>query len=692
MLTSALLAYLHDLGGIALALLTLLLLALAGLSLSERFEERDSLTFVARAFVLATAVAITIVLVLGTLRVLTLPSALVALGLVVAVAGRQRAAVARLAPIAASARRRIVDAPILYLLVAHVLAYETLRGLIRPPLTHDALMYHLPLAVTWLQERAIEPLFGPYPLNYQGLNPANGSAWLWWWIAPTHSDLLANVAFVPFALLLALATGGVARECGAERFHLAAAIVVPVPVIARFVATAYVDVFFAAMIVSASFFALRWCRTAAHGDAAIAGLALGIAIGAKGLGLPYAVGVALALAVAARAHGRKRVVGLLWMGAAVVALGSYFYVRNATLGYGPFAHPALQHFVGAAVQCDAARDNPIGIPAVAELTLARHFFRMLDDGKIAAAILGTARGIFVELGLGPGVFVAACFGLVSPAWIARRRVALAVVAAVVVHLVVWCTVPAAYPWYIYANVRYLDATVALLLALAVTGLEARVGHAVVLAATVVALQSLFHLDPRAPQGVRYAIVLADVAAAVVLLTPAIRAHARTLSVGAAAAAVLAAPILQAFREEDRARALADDVVAHASVERPMLAGAWRYLDQQAGARTVAVSIAPIHELVLPFYGARFERKVIHVPAARFAGHRVTAYDNCDPRRAASREAWIDNLARARPAFVVISRVADQGPWPPEHAYAPTVPGLTPRYRDPWSVVYERSEP
>jgi hypothetical protein len=89
-------------------------------------------------------------------------------------------------------------------------------------------MYHLLLTGTWLRDHNLDPVFGNIPNNYYGYVPANGSVWFWWWMAPSHSELYANLAFFPQAALLALAVGAVARELGARR-----AIVLPVSVAAH---------------------------------------------------------------------------------------------------------------------------------------------------------------------------------------------------------------------------------------------------------------------------------------------------------------------------------------------------------------------------------------------------------------------------------------------------------------------------
>src|SRR6185295_14488899 len=53
--------------------------------------------------------------------------------------------------------------PALSILTLHAVGSEALRGLLRPPLSWDSLMYHLMLSARWLQERNLKPVFGPYP-------------------------------------------------------------------------------------------------------------------------------------------------------------------------------------------------------------------------------------------------------------------------------------------------------------------------------------------------------------------------------------------------------------------------------------------------------------------------------------------------------------------------------------------------
>src|SRR6185295_18632296 len=123
--------------------------------------------------------------------------------------------------------------------------------------------------------------------------PANGSVWFWWWMAPSHSEFWINLATLPHWLLLGLAVGGVARGLGARRhWPLASFLTVMTPVAIRFATAEYVDVFLGAVFLSAAFFALRWLRQPVWRDAALAGAGLGLAAGAKVLGVPYALALA----------------------------------------------------------------------------------------------------------------------------------------------------------------------------------------------------------------------------------------------------------------------------------------------------------------------------------------------------------------------------------------------------------------
>ena len=68
-------------------------------------------------------------------------------------------------------------------------------------------------------------------------------------------------------MLLGLAAGGIARQLGARRhWPLAGFLVLVTPTVVRFAATQYVDIFLAAVLLGAGFFAIRWMRAPRWGE------------------------------------------------------------------------------------------------------------------------------------------------------------------------------------------------------------------------------------------------------------------------------------------------------------------------------------------------------------------------------------------------------------------------------------------
>jgi hypothetical protein len=363
--------------GLALTLLTLALLAVGGYLLALRLlgaeARRDPLALAIAALLAATAEAVAIGLALGICGALRLEAALAVQTLLVAVLGRRRAAAAAdlWEPARHLGRRaweRLRAHPALSLLTLHAVGSEALRGLLRPPLSWDSLMYHLLLSATWLQRHDLAPVFGAYPVNDYGYVPANGSIWFWWWMAPSHSELYVNLASLPQWGLLGLAVGGIARRLGARRhWPLASFLVLLTPVVVRFAATQYVDIFVAATLLGGTFFALRWMERPRLADAALAGAGCGLACGAKLLGVPYAAALAAAAVLLSRDDGpgelpssppdgappgslprpragagagrwlRQRLPQLAAALLVAAALGSFFYLRNIALGAGPLA-------------------------------------------------------------------------------------------------------------------------------------------------------------------------------------------------------------------------------------------------------------------------------------------------------------------------------------------------------------------
>jgi hypothetical protein len=688
--------------GAALTLISLGLVGLGGYVLALRLlpaadRTGDPLALATAALLCATAQAVAIALLLGAAGQLYLPWALVLqLGLVLALLRWPR----RLPPeelsgplalVGARSWARLREHPVLAIIGLSVLGSEALRGLLRPPLSWDSLMYHLLLAASWLQSGHLQPVFGYYPISFFGFVPANGSLWLWWWMAPSHSELYVNLAFFPQTLLLALATGGMARQLGARRhWPLASFLVLLTPTVARYAATQYVDVFLAAALLAACFFGCRWLREPRAGSAALAGLGLGLAAGAKLLGPPYAALLAAALVVLARGRPLRRFAHVLLALALGAGLGSYFYLRNIAMGAGPLALPCAAGFntpgpsAGGVVPLlprpgsVLARGGPPGMA-----------------GKVLDAVLGYIGPRSLELGIGPPAFLLLLLVPVLPFAVppASRREALLATIQVAGQLALWATVPFAQHDEIFANVRYLIPAVGLLLAGGVAVAESHAIPAAALQALalLLAAQGVLQLHAELPHGVRVAMAVADVAVVALAFSPALRGFLRrragAVAVACLALAVAGAAPLARFRSADRARALELEWAVHATAAH-FYAGAWGWLDRHGGDGTVAVASEPGTYFLYPAMGLYLERRVRYVNVNRANLDNAASYPGCNPRVDASPQAWVENLRRARVRWLLLNRYP-QLPFPREQQWAQAATErFALRYADATSLVYE----
>jgi hypothetical protein len=691
--------FLVDLLGAALTLIAIGFLLLGGyltaLRLLRGEAARDPLALAIATLLLATAEGVGIGLLLGGLGQLRIDLALAlqaALALALLIGFRKAPPAGGVGGPARAVVQRswaILRAhPALSLVTLHAVGSEALRGLLRPPLSWDSLMYHLLLAGTWLRDRNLNPVFGNIPNNYYGYVPANGSVWFWWWMAPSHSEFWINLATLPHWALLGLATGGIARRLGAGRhWPLASFLVLLTPTVVRFAAAQYVDILVGAVLLSAAFFALRWIDEADWGAAILAGAGLGLAAGAKVLGVFYAVALAGAVVPFARGSWRRRLPQLAAALAVAGLLGSFFYLRNLAWGAEPLA-----------LVCERTASGPenANVPTIPRKNSVIDLWRpMIRKAWLVDAFLGITRPAELELGVGPQAFVLLLAALVLPFGLGRERwrESLIVGAQIWAELAFWLAVPFSRNMHVFANVRYLIPALGLAFAGGVAlgerrGVRDRWMQGITLAFLV---QGLLQLHAEMPHGVRLAIAFADLAAVALALSPALRGLAvRRWREAAAAAAVLAllgAPLLTRFRVEDRQRALAEDLSVHMTSTR-MFAGGWGWLDQNGGDGAVASVHSPNNYFQYPAMGPRLERESRYVNINQADHHNAVEYPACQPRVDPDPRAWIANLAKQHIRWVHLSRYP-QFDFPLERQWADSLPRLFAlRYSDLTNRVYE----
>jgi hypothetical protein len=707
--------FLLDLVGAVLTVITLLFLGLSGYllakaALRERAAE-DPLALAIAALLAASAEAVGIGLFLGAVGLLRIEIGLALLAAItLALLRREKSLGGDPWGLARTLGRRtwatLRAHPALALIAFHAAGTEALRGLLRPPLSWDSLMYHLQTAATWLQDHRISPVFGANPMSFYGYQPANGAVWLWWWMAPSHSEIYANLTFFPQTILLALACGGVARELGARRhWPLAGFLIFLTPTVIRFAATQYVDIFLGAALAAGTFFTLRWMREARGGEVLLAGAGLGLAAGTKVLGLPYALalaGMAVALAlVFVRGDWRRRLPQLAAALLAFALLGGYFYVRNVADGVGPFA-----------ARCEGTPGAEAGpdVPSMPRPnTVLALIGPMLRTGMLLDAFLGVLRPGSIELGVGPQTILLLPALLLLPLIFLRagpghgpdrdkfaRLGAVVVWSQIAVQLLLWVAVPYASSGHVFANIRYLIGALGLAFAAVVVMAERKVrseahGAWIEGLAIALAVQGLLMLHTEMPRDVRLAVALADAGAAALVFSPRLRAFLRRrwapIAVAGLGICILIAPLLASFRVEDRRRAFFQEYTAH-KTSAHTFANAWGWLDRNGGSGTVAVQSTPINFFVYPAMGAHLERRAIYANINRQDYRQAVLYPACNPRVDPDPQAWLENLLKQDVRWLYVSRFS-QTEFPPEYFWARQRPDLfAPRYADDLNVIFE----
>ncbi len=691
---------LFEILGVLLTLVTLALLAVGGYLAALLLVSRDELSenplgLAVATLVLTTGEAIAIGLVLGALGLLRIE-----LGLAVQTALVLllfRIAVHRLgtpgelwSPAHHVLRRiwtRCLEYPVLTLISVHSAGTELLRGLLRPPLSWDSLMYHLFLAATWLQRGGFGLVAARAPITSYLLMPADGSVWLWWWMAPSHSEIYVNLAYAPAWLLLGLATGAVARHLGARRhWPVASFLVVLTPTVLRFLATQYVDILLGAALVSATYFTFRWLDRPSWRDALLAGTGAGLALGSKFLGLPFAAALGGMSVVFLRRPLGKRLAQLAAALGLALLLGGYFYARNVTLGGGLFGFACTQQQASAKGGLEANFPSPNSLVARLGPILEKH--------ELSDAFLGSLRPTLTELGVGPQIvlLLAALVLLPFVRLAPDRRATWLILGQVGAQAFVWATIAYTPNAHILADVRYLIGALALLFAVATVFGERWLSERWLRwTAVALAIQDLLMLRATMPRQVRVALVL--ILLAVVALGASQRLR-RSLAlrwrpaVVVIALAILASvPALVSFRVGDRERAFLEEYTAHLTSSR-LFAKGWGWLDRHAGSGTVAVSHAPENYFVYPAMGLFLERRALYVPVNREAYTNPLRYPRCDVRVDASSAAWLENLRRENVRWLYVARFPEFD-FPVEDRWAGSHPELFRlRFEDLTNRIYE----
>lgn len=221
-----------------------------------------------------------------------------------------------------------------FLILAFTIFTILFSGIILPPSAHDDLLYHLPMAVSWLKSRFVHLVkittFGD--INVSMHYPGNAELILLWLMLPFQSDIIVDLLQLIFAILGAIACYGIARKIKIKKEN---AIWAPIlflltPIVILQSRTTYNDVVFASMFLVSINFLLAYRETRKRLYLIISALSFGFVLGTKYLGIAYFLVYILffCLNYPRRRLSKKIVLDMLLIISFVFLLGGFWYLRN----------------------------------------------------------------------------------------------------------------------------------------------------------------------------------------------------------------------------------------------------------------------------------------------------------------------------------------------------------------------------
>lgn len=199
-----------------------------------------------------------------------------------------------------------------------------------PPWAWDGLGYHLPASDDAIQSGTLRAV--PTHVPYVNAYPHLGAVFATAFRLALGDDTFVEAAQVPFAVLAVLATAVAARREGVPtpRALALASLFLTVPTVELQLAANYVDVMYAALVLSA--FVLSSGPVDAR-SAGLSGLAFGLALGTKPSAPPLvAIGLLL---LATRGHRAGRLGEALFGAGIATVVGAWKYVENLAVHGNP---------------------------------------------------------------------------------------------------------------------------------------------------------------------------------------------------------------------------------------------------------------------------------------------------------------------------------------------------------------------
>ena len=211
-------------------------------------------------------------------------------------------------------------------------------------LQSDAATFHLPNVAEWINGGSFWAVDDFVYDRAAGNYPQTGDVYMLAVILPFDYDFLARLVGWPFVALLGLAVFAAARELAASRATaaLVAAAVLAMPAVVYIAPVGLGDPEMLGLFAAGGFFLLRWWRTRAGFDLALAGIGLGLSLGTRWYAV-YAVGAVLAVWLVAlhaerrrerraepagERRGSARLGAALALGGLVAVCGGFWFLRT----------------------------------------------------------------------------------------------------------------------------------------------------------------------------------------------------------------------------------------------------------------------------------------------------------------------------------------------------------------------------
>ncbi len=210
-------------------------------------------------------------------------------------------------------------------------------ALVTPPAPTDAFLDHLVFPAEWLRAAHITLVQTLSPDQATTYYPGNGELLYLRLMMPLHDDLLAGLLEPLSLVFAALACVRIGLRAGLDRNAAfgAAALAVMAPGVINLTQQFGVDMFFAASLLCSTAFLLPADESEnTYAEIIVAGLAAGLAVGTKYVGVPFAV-LLIPLLLIKRKRMSRPVAVVLFSAAAAATCG-YWYIRNIILTGSPF--------------------------------------------------------------------------------------------------------------------------------------------------------------------------------------------------------------------------------------------------------------------------------------------------------------------------------------------------------------------